>query len=209
MKIKNNQKRINEIFHILTQNYKPFSFTSHDPFKVLITTILSQRTKDKNTALASSRLFKIISSPEDVLKINPEVIEEAIKSSGFYKIKTKRIINICKQLLENYNGKVPSSIEKLLKFEGVGRKTANAVLSFAFNKPAIVVDTHVHRISNRLGLIKSKTPDQTEAELRKILPLRYWSLINKLFVVHGQKICRPINPKCNECPLKKYCAQII
>ncbi|MCP2605012.1 endonuclease III [Candidatus Aminicenantes bacterium AH-873-B07] len=199
--------KIEKIINILESTYKPFDFTDRNPFKVLIITILSQRTKDTNTALSSKQFFEIVNSPEDVLKIDSKIIEEAIKPSGFYKIKTKRIIEISKQLIEKYKGKVPSTREELLKFKGVGRKTANAVLAFAFNKPALVVDTHVHRISNRLGLIKSKNPEQTEEKLSKIIPIKYWIRVNKLFVVHGQKICRPIKPKCNECKLINFCAQ--
>ncbi|MFQ6083385.1 MAG: endonuclease III domain-containing protein [Candidatus Aminicenantia bacterium] len=198
-------KNIKQIFKILRENYKPFNFDSREPFKVLVTTILSQRTRDEKTALASRQLFKIIKNPKDVLKIDPELIEKAIKPSGFYKVKTKRIIDISKQLVENHNCRVPTTIEELLKFKGVGRKTANAVLSFAFNKPAIVVDTHVRRISNRMGLVKTKTPEQTEMELRKVLPKEYWADINELLVLHGQTICRPIKPRCNECEIEKYC----
>ena len=209
MKREFTSSKVEKIIFILQSNYKPFEFPDQDPFKVLVTTILSQRTKDENTALSSKGFFKIVNSPEDVLKIDPEVIEEIIKPCGFYKVKAKRIIEISKQLVENYEGKVPQEREELLKFKGVGRKTANAVLAFAFNKPAIVVDTHVHRISNRLGLVKSKNPEQTEYELSKIVPIKYWALINKLFVIHGQKICRPINPKCSECKIKDLCERNI
>lgn len=209
MKKKSTSFKIERIVDILQSTYELFEFSNRDPFKVLITTILSQRTRDENTALSSKRFFKIINSPEDVLKIDSKIIEETIKPCGFYKVKTKRIIEISRQLVENYGGKVPQEREELLKFKGVGRKTANAVLAFAFNKPAIVVDTHVHRISNRLGLVKSKSPEQTEYELSKIVPVKYWALINKLFVVHGQKICRPINPKCNECKIISLCERNI
>ncbi|MCP2519274.1 endonuclease III [SCandidatus Aminicenantes bacterium Aminicenantia_JdfR_composite] len=198
-------RKVESIIAILKSHYKPFEFSSRDPFKVLITTILSQRTRDENTALASKRFFEVVRSPEDVLKLDPKIIEETIKPSGFYKVKAKRIIEISKQLVNNYGSKVPFKKEELLKFKGVGRKTANAVSAFAFNKPAIVVDTHVHRISNRLGLINSKNPEQTEYELSKIVPKKYWILINKLFVIHGQKICRPINPKCSECKITNFC----
>jgi endonuclease-3 len=138
-------------------------------------------------------------------KANIKEVRKLIRPVGFYKIKSKRIIEISRILIENFDGKVPNEVEKLLSLPGVGRKTANCVLVYAFNKPAIPVDTHVHRISNRIGLVHTKNPLETEVELRKVIPRKYWLKINKLLVSFGQTICNPINPKCYECSIKNFC----
>lgn len=203
-KIMEINEKIEKIIEILRNDYKEFFYNNSDPFKVLIATILSQRTKDEKTKIAEEKLFKEISSPHDALNIPVEKIEELIKDVGFYKTKAKRIKEISKILVEKYNGKVPENIDDLLKLKGVGRKTANCVLLFAYKKNAIPVDTHVHRISNRIGLVSTKTPEETEIQLRKI-PEKYWKFINYLFVQHGQKVCNPKNPKCNECKISKIC----
>ena len=179
-----------------------------DPFRILISTIISLRTKDEVTAEASRRLFYVAKTPEEISKLSEEEIAKLIYPAGFYKNKAKTIKEISKIILEKYNGKVPDTLEELLKFKGVGRKTANLVLSEGFNKPAICVDVHVHRISNRLGFIKTKTPEETEFALMKKLPEKYWNKINKLLVGFGQTICKPVSPYCSKCPVKKFCQKV-
>jgi endonuclease-3 len=176
-----------------------------DPFKVLISTILSHRTRDENTKKAVEKLFLNYKDAWSLSKANIKEVRKLIRPVGFYKIKSKRIIEISRILVKNFDGKVPNEIEKLLSLPGVGRKTANCVLVYAFNKPAIPVDTHVHRISNRIGLVHTKNPLETEIELRKVIPRKYWLKINKLLVSFGQTICKPINPKCYECSIKNFC----
>lgn len=180
-----------------------------DPFIVLIACILSLRTNDKTTYPATLRMLKLGKTPEDFAKLDPKVLEKAIYPVGFYANKAKQIVELSKELVEKYNSKVPDEIEELVKFNGVGRKTANLVLSEGFHKPAICVDVHVHRISNRLGYVKTKNPEETEFALRKKLPQKYWIDINSLLVTHGQNICKPINPKCEQCPIKEYCNRIL
>ncbi len=179
-----------------------------DPYKVLISTIISLRTKDEVTAKASERLFKLADNPYDMVKLSEEEIAKAIYPAGFYKNKAKTILEVSKTLIEKYNGKVPDKLEELLKLKGVGRKTANLVLSLGFNKPAICVDIHVHRICNRLGFVKTKTPEETEFELMKKVPKKYWSKINDLLVAFGQTICKPVSPLCSKCPVEKYCEKV-
>ncbi len=179
-----------------------------DPYKVLISTIISLRTKDETTAEASKRLFEKASTPEEMLKLSEEEIAKLIYPAGFYKNKAKQIKEISRKIVEEYGGKVPDSIDELLKFKGVGRKTANLVVSEGFGKPAICVDTHVHRICNRMGFVKTKTPEETEIELRKKLPKEYWSKVNKLLVAFGQTICKPISPLCSKCPVSQYCEKV-
>ncbi len=179
-----------------------------DPYKVLISTIISLRTKDEVTAKASERLFKLADNPYDMVKLSEEEIAKAIYPAGFYKNKAKTILEISKTLIEKYNGKVPDKLEELLKLKGVGRKTANLVLSLGFNKPAICVDIHVHRICNRLGFVKTKTPEETEFELMKKVPKKYWSKINDLLVAFGQTICKPVSPFCSKCPVENFCEKV-
>jgi len=180
-----------------------------DPFKVLIACILSLRTKDETTYPAAVKLFALGSKPEDLLKLSEEEIQKAIYPVGFYRNKSVVILGICRELLTKYNGVVPDEIDELLKLNGVGRKTANLVLAKGYHKPAICVDTHVHRISNRLGYVKTATPDETEMALRKKLPIKYWCTINDLFVTHGQNTCKPIKPLCPECIIEHYCMKVI
>ncbi|EKE03804.1 MAG: Endonuclease III [uncultured bacterium] len=180
-----------------------------DPFKTLIACLLSLRTKDETTYGATLRLFNLGSTPDDFLKLNEEEIQKAIYPVGFYRNKTGVILGICRDLLDKYNGIVPDEIDELLKLKGVGRKTANLVVSKGYGKPAICVDTHVHRISNRLGFVKTKNPDETEMALREKLPKKYWNKINDLMVTHGQNTCKPVNPKCNICTIEPYCQKII
>ncbi|MFH1587014.1 MAG: endonuclease III [Candidatus Diapherotrites archaeon] len=174
-------------------------------FKVLIATALSARTRDANTAKAAKNLFSKYNTPKKLAAAEIKDIEKLIKASGFYKIKARRIKEISRVLLEDFGGKVPNEIDALVSLPGVGRKTANCVLCYAFNIPAIAVDTHVHRISNRLGLVKTKNPEETEESLSKTLPKKYWLAINELMVKFGQRMCLPRSPKCGECPINSYC----
>ncbi len=180
-----------------------------DPYLVLIACILSLRTNDLTTYPATLRMLEIGKEPKDFAYCDAERLEKAIYPVGFYKNKAKQIVELSKTIVEKLDNKVPNTIEDLIQFNGVGRKTANLVLAKGFNIPAICVDVHVHRICNRLGYIKTKNPKETEFVLRAKLPKKYWLDINTLLVTHGQNICKPINPKCNECPIKDYCAQII
>ena len=176
-----------------------------EPFRILIGTILSHRTRDENTTRATENLFSKIKTPQELANADPRVVRKLIRPSGFYNMKTKNIIRASKQLVEEFGGVVPSNMEDLLKIHSVGRKTANCVLVYAFNEPAIPVDTHVHRISNRLGLVTTKKPEDTEAELTKTVPKKYWLDLNDLFVRFGQTTCKPIGPKCTICTLAANC----
>lgn len=175
-----------------------------DPFRVLITTLLSQRTRDENTDKASKKLFSRFKTPEELSKAGVKEIEELIRESGFYKVKAKRIKEISKIVADN-GGKVPKDAGGLMELPGVGKKTANCVLVYAYGKPCIPVDTHVHRIPNRIGLVKTKTPEESERELMKIVPKGQWIKFNELFVKFGQRICKPVGPRCYECPIEKLC----
>lgn len=176
-----------------------------DPFKVLISTILSLRTKDDVTKVASERLYRLADKPDTMVRLTPEKISKAIYPVGFHKTKAQTIINVCQTLLDDYDGAVPDDLDELLELKGVGRKTANLVLTLGYGKPGICVDTHVHRITNRWGLVKTKTPDETEFALRKVLPKKYWIDINTLLVAYGQNLCRPISPFCSECRIEEWC----
>lgn len=180
-----------------------------NPYLVLIACILSLRTNDKTTYPATLRMLELAKTPKEMKNVSQEELAKAIYPVGFYENKAKQIIELSKTIDEELNGQVPDEIEDLIKFKGVGRKTANLVLSLGFNKPAICVDVHVHRIFNRLGYIKTKTPEETEFALREKLPQKYWIDINTLLVTHGQNVCKPIKPKCLECPIAGYCAKII
>ena len=175
---------------------------TRDPFKVLVSTILSAQTKDQTTAKVSKKLFSVIDKPSDLKELSIEDIEEIIRSANYHKTKARNI-----KRLENLK-QVPDTMEELLKLSGVGRKTANIVLSVSFKKPAIAVDTHVHRISNRLGFVKTKTREQTEQELMKKLPKEYWIKYNYLLVAFGQNLCTPISPHCSKCLISNYCEKI-
>ena len=175
------------------------------PFKILIGTVLSARTRDENTTKAVTKLFKVYGTPQKLAKAKVKDVEKMIKSVGFYHVKSRRIIEVANIILSKYHGKVPADIDKLVEIPGVGRKTANCVLVYAFEKPAIPVDTHVHRISNRLGLVNTKTPEETEMELREKVPKKYWLPINNTFVMYGQNICKPISPMCNVCKIRNIC----
>lgn len=179
-----------------------------DPFRVLIGTILSLRTKDEVTAVASRRLFRVADTPKDLLDLPLDRIEELIYPVGFYRNKAKNIHEICRDVLDRFDGKVPDDLDDLLSMKGVGRKTANLVITMGYDKPGICVDTHVHRICNRLGYIVTKTPDETEMVLRDILPPENWMEINDLLVVWGQNVCKPISPLCSQCVVREICERV-
>ena len=183
------------------------SFNS--PYLVLIACILSLRTNDRTTYPATLRMLELAKTPKEMKNVKVEDLAKAIYPVGFYENKAKQIIELSQQIDEELDGKVPDTIEELIKFNGVGRKTANLVLSQGFNKPAICVDVHVHRIFNRLGYVCTKNPEETEFALREKLPQKYWIDINTLLVTHGQNVCKPTKPKCSECPIADYCAKIL
>lgn len=203
--------KIDEIIQLLKKEDSPRSeFVKymedvHDPFLVLISCILSLRTKDETTYPATLRMLKLGRTPKDFASMDEEILSQAIYPVGFYRNKARQIIELSKELVEKYDSKVPSDIDELVKFNGVGRKTANLTLAKGFQIPAICVDVHVHRISNRLGYVSTKTPDETEMELRKKLPKKYWLDINTILVTHGQNICKPQRPLCERCCISKYC----
>ncbi len=179
-----------------------------DPFVILISTLLSLRTKDEVTAVATERLFELASTPEAMLKVSLDKIVKAIYPVGFYRVKAKNIHHTCRELIKRFDSKVPDDLDDLLTIKGVGRKTANLVVSLAYGKDAICVDTHVHRISNRLGYVKTKTPDETEFALRKKLPRRHWIIYNTILVAFGRQTCKPVSPLCTRCPINKYCDRV-
>jgi endonuclease III len=179
-----------------------------DPFLVLIGCILSLRTKDEVTEVAAARLFRKAHTPGEILSLPVRELEKLIYPVGFYRTKARTIQGISKKVLEEYNGKVPDTMEELLSFNGVGRKTANIVITEGFNKAGIAVDTHVHRISNRLGAVCTKNPNETEDALRKVLPRKHWRLYNMLLVTHGKRTCAPLSPFCSRCPIYRFCERV-
>ena len=209
-------KNLPHMLRILRQEvkaWKPpivgtFAVGENAPFKVLISTVLSLRTKDKTTEEASHRLFKVAQTPEAMLALSAAEIEKLVYPVGFYRTKARNILDICRDLLEKFKGVVPSEIDILLTLKGVGRKTANLVATVGYNKPGICVDTHVHRISNRWGLVKTKTPNETEMALREVLPPRYWIEYNDLLVCFGQNLCQPVSPFCSRCKIGAYCPKL-
>ena len=206
--IKNFSKIINGIkeMNLPQTEFVKFMEDIHDPFIVLIACILSLRTNDKTTYPATMRMLKLGRTPKDFLTVKLDDMEKAIYPVGFYKNKAKQILDISNELYNNYNSKVPDKIEELIKFKGVGRKTANLVLSKGYNLPGICVDVHVHRISNRLGIVKTKEPEETEFALKNNLQKKCWSEINTLFVTLGQNVCKPTKPLCNCCKLTEFCS---
>jgi endonuclease-3 len=208
------ETEIDQIVQILKQRYLNDVSAlenvsrSRDPYRVLISCLLSLRTKDEVTAAASKRLFARASTPETMVQLAKDEIEALIYPVGFYHRKAEQIREISRTLIDEYGSNVPDTLDELLKLKGVGRKTANIVITMGFHKQGIAVDTHVHRISNRLGLVKTKTPEQTEFALRDILPKKHWIVFNNLLVMHGQRICTPISPKCSICPISEYCDRV-
>ncbi len=210
------EERIRKIVEILRKEKEKWnvpivtlmSQTGSDPFEILVATVLSLRTKDEVTAKAAERLFQVADTPEKLLKLEEDEIASLIYPVGFYRRKAKNLKEIAKILIEKYGGRVPDDLEELLKLPGVGRKTANLVITLGYGKPGICVDTHVHRIMNRLGYVKTKTPEETEFALREKLPKEFWIEINDLLVSLGQHICHPTSPKCSQCPIEPYCPKI-
>ena len=206
---------IAEVVKVLKKAVKGFRTPSvtviakkNDPFVVLISCIISLRTRDDVTEPASARLFALAKSPAELLKLSNEKIEKAIYPAAFFRNKAKSMKEMCKVLVKEYSGKVPDKLEELLKLKGVGRKTANLTLTLGHNKSGICVDIHVHRICNRLGYVKTKSPDETEMVLREILPKRYWKGFNDLLVSFGQNLCKPVSPFCGSCTILQKCPQI-
>jgi endonuclease III len=184
------------------------TLTRHNPYWVLVACVLSLRNKDETTIPAATRLFALADTPQAMVALTPEAIQEAIYPVCFYRNKSHSILDFSQDLLDRYNGQVPPSIDELLTLKGVGRKTANLVVALGHQLPAICVDIHVHRICNRLGYVQTTTPDETEAVLREKLPEAVWPLINRVMVLHGRAICRPIGPHCNQCTIKPHCQQV-
>jgi endonuclease-3 len=176
-----------------------------DPFKSLIGTVLSQRTRDENTSVASRQLFSKYSTPRQIANAPLSEIERLIRPSGYYRVKSRRIKEISKIIMDKHGSKTPATMGELCSLPGVGRKTAGCVMVYSYGKPQIPVDTHVFRVSNRIGIVNEKTPDKTEQALMKAIPRKYWLVVNELFVTFGKKICKPIGPKHDQCPVRKYC----
>jgi endonuclease-3 len=211
-----NDKDIHKAIKILREEARRLSTPAvglvaektRDPFKVLLSCILSLRTKDGTTEKANDRLFSLGSEPEEIAKLPVKKIEKAIFPVGFYRAKARTIKGLSKTLVDKYKSRVPDDLEELLKLKGVGRKTANLVLTLGYGKAGICVDTHVHRITNRWGYVKTRNPYETEIALREKLPRKYWIEINNLLVLYGQNICKPISPLCSKCRLFEYCDRV-
>jgi endonuclease-3 len=185
-----------------------FAQTTHDPFRVLVACLLSLRTKDETAGPAAARLFALADTPEAMQQLTARRIARVIYPVGFYRTKARTLRRLCRDLLGRHGGRVPDDLDELLALHGVGRKTANLVLAQGFGKPGICVDTHVHRITNRWGYVRTRNPHETEMALRRKLPRRHWIEINDLLVAFGQTICRPISPRCSTCPVSRYCARV-
>ncbi len=208
-------KNIPAIMKILSKIYNSNEKTTlnrmrkkPNSFKILISCLLSLRTKDKNTEKASRQLFEVADTPKEIVNLKIKRLEKLIFSSGHYKKKARVLQHVSNELIQRFNSQVPSTKEKLLSIKGIGPKTANIVLAFAYGQDVLPIDTHCNRIPNRLGWLKTKTPEQTEKELEKVLPKKYWREFNAIFVQFGQTICQPISPWCSKCPIKKYCPKI-
>jgi len=209
------QEKIKIIMEILVEKYPSHEKTTlnrmrdkPDAFKILISCLLSLRTQDKNTEKASNNLFAVATTPETILALSDAELENLIFSSGHYKKKARTLKHVSEIILRKFSGKVPETKEELMSIKGIGPKTANIVLAFAFGKAVLPIDTHCHRIPNRLGWINTKTPEQTEEELEKILQKKYWKDFNAIFVQFGQTMCKPISPLCSKCPINNYCPKI-
>ncbi len=211
-----NNTNIDAIYTIIKREFEKHTMPvvdliqvqTRDPFKVLLSTILSARTKDAVTTEASQRLFKKVTSLNDLYTISVSALEKLIYPVGFYKMKARHLKELPKVANKLYQGEIPQTVDELVKLPGVGRKTANLVVAVAFNKPAICVDVHVHRICNRLGYVQTNTPLETEMTLREILPKKYWITINSFLVSFGQHLCYPLNPRCDVCPIYNYCRRV-
>ncbi|MCQ2976946.1 MAG: endonuclease III [archaeon] len=199
------EEKIREILKRLNEIYEIRVFHDRDPYRVLVRTILSQRTKDENTDKATNALFEVFPDIHAVANAPIEEVEQLVRQAGFYRVKSRRIIEVSQILIDQYGGEVPNDMDELLSLPGVGRKTANCVFVFAFQEAAIPVDTHVHRISNRWGLANTKEPEETEQVLMKKVPKDLWIELNDLMVQFGQTICKPIGPQCDICPLNDLC----
>ena len=216
----NKKEDTEKIMQILEKYYKKAERTTlnimrrkisgkkSDAFKILISCLISLRTRDENTEKVVKKLFKFVKKPEDLIKIPRKKLEKLIFSSGYYKNKAKTLKHVSSVILKKYKGKVPQKKEELLGIKGIGPKTANIVLNFAFGKSSLPIDTHCHRIPNRIGWVNTKIPEKTEKELEKILPKKYWGEFNGIFVLFGKTICTPVSPFCSKCPVEKYCKKI-
>jgi len=208
--------RIGWIIKTMDKESKPLNppvnriekITKNDPFRSLVFTILSARTRDESTIISAGNLLKAAPNPKKLASLNIKKIENLVQRSGFYRMKAKNLKMAAKMLEEKHDGKVPQTMEELIELPGVGRKTANILLAYSFGIKAIAVDTHVHRISNRLGIVKTKAPEKTERSLIRIIPKRYWIALNHSFVSYGQTICIPRNPKCSICKIRKLCCRV-
>ncbi len=207
-------EKIEKIMKILEKKFPSSTTTLNnmrrkkDSFKILISCLLSLRSRDETTEIISKNLFNIADTPKKIIKIKTKDLEKIIFSTGHYKKKAKVLKQVSKEILKRFRGKVPNTYEELISIKGIGPKTANIVLAFAFNKNVLPIDTHCHRIPNRLNWIRTKTPEQTEKELEKILPKKYWKEFNSIFVQFGRSICQPVSPLCSVCPINKYCKKI-
>ncbi|MBR9705621.1 endonuclease III [Candidatus Pacearchaeota archaeon] len=208
-------KNISEVMNLLAKHFEYKDRTTlnsmrlkPNPFKILIACLLSLRTKDETTNRISEELFKVADTPEKLIKVPINKLEKIIFSTGHYRKKAQSLNHVSNELIVRFKSRVPDTKEELLSIKGIGPKTANIVLNFAFDKAALPIDTHCHRIPNRLGWIKTKAPEKTEIELEKILPKKYWMEFNAIFVLFGKTICQPISPWCSKCPINKYCPKI-
>lgn len=211
------RKEIPYVMDVLSKKYSNTGVTTlnrmreedkRDPFKILISCLLSLRARDENTEKVSEQLFRVADTPEKILEMDKEELEKTIFSSGHYRKKAETLKHVSKEIIERFDSKVPETREDLISIKGIGPKTANIVLAFAFKKPVIPVDTHVHRIPNRLGWVETKKPEQTEEELMNILPEKYIPDLNAILVQFGREICQPVSPKCSICPVSDYCPKI-
>ncbi len=208
------KKNINKIMGILSKKYNITKTTLNnmrekpDAFKILVSCLISLRTRDENTAKISEKLFNVAKTPEGIIKLPTKKLEKLIFSSGYYKNKAKTIKHVSKEILKKFNGRVPDTREELLSIKGIGPKTANIVLAFAYGKNVIPVDVNVHRIVNRLGWVETKTAEKTEIKIHKIMPKKFWSETNSILIQFGREICLPVSPWCSKCPIKKYCPRI-
>lgn len=210
-----NSKEIEKVIKILEKRFPPKGKTTlnkmrvhPNAFKILISCLLSLRTRDENTEKISAKLFKVADTPEKIAKMSIKKLEKIIFSSGYYKKKARILKSVSNELINRFNSKVPKTRKELMSIKGIGLKTSNIVLAFAYGKSVIPVDTHVHRIPNRIGWVHTKKPEETEKELIKIIPKKYWKDFNAIFVAFGREICQPVSPWCSKCPIAKYCKRV-